>query len=187
MVKHAKFPDISPQPLPYVAPVPFPLAQPPPSCTVPFPLGSLIDNLTRPPPSCVTFIANSNNPPDANMVMPNLSTVTHLVASPRIYGLCGDGAFYVKVCIIDGKLSRLIDGGSNVCVTGDLHHMVDVVNIEPIPILVALEGAFSTFEDCITKWCLLPLTPTDGTPYYQPCFYCANMVKTIISPTAGCK
>jgi hypothetical protein len=86
--------------------------------------------------------------------------------------------------MVDGKPSHLIDGGSKVCVMGDLHQMVDVAKIEPIPILVAWQGASSIFNNCITKRGLLPLTPTDGTPYYQPCFYCANMVKSIISPAA---
>jgi hypothetical protein len=140
-VTHAAFPDISPQPLPYIAPVPLPLAQPPPSCSVPFPPSSLIDDLIRPPSSCITFIACSNNPHDANRVTRNHSTVTHLVASPRICGLCGDGVFYVKVRMVNDKPSRFIDGGSNVCVAGDLYHMVKVIDIEPIPISVALEGA----------------------------------------------
>jgi hypothetical protein len=54
----------------------------------------------------------------------------------------------------------------------------------PIPITVALEGAPSTLDNYITKQGLLPLTLLDGTTYYQPCFYCANMVETIISPVA---
>jgi hypothetical protein len=86
--------------------------------------------------------------------------------------------------MVDGTSSRLINGGSNVCVTGKLHHMVDIVDIEPVAILVALEGAPSSFNDCITRRGLLPLTLFNGTTYYQPCLYCANMVKTIISSTA---
>jgi hypothetical protein len=66
---------------------------------------------------------------------------------------------------------------------GELPLMVDVVNIEPVPISVALEGASSIFNNCnITKQGLLPLTLSNGTTYYQPCFYCANMVKTNTSP-----
>ncbi len=78
----------------------------------------------------------------------------------------------------------MVDGGSNVCVTGDVGSLVDVVNIDPITISVALEGAPASYDDCITKKGLLPLTLSDGTSYYQPCFYYANMVKTIISPAA---
>jgi hypothetical protein len=78
----------------------------------------------------------------------------------------------------------MVDGGSNVCVTGDLCSLLDVVNIDPITIFVTIEGAPTSYDDCITKHGLLPMTLTDGTIYYQPCYYCANMVETIISPAA---
>jgi hypothetical protein len=78
----------------------------------------------------------------------------------------------------------MVDGGSNVCVTGDLGSLLDVVDIKPITILFALEGALESYDDCITKQGLLPLSLSDDTTYYQTCFYCANMVETIISPSA---
>ena len=78
----------------------------------------------------------------------------------------------------------MVDGGSNVCVTGDRGLLLDVIDVEPFAISVALEGAPSSYDNCITKQGLLPLTLTDGTTYYQTCFYCANMVETIISPSA---
>jgi hypothetical protein len=76
----------------------------------------------------------------------------------------------------------MVDGGYNVCVTGDLGTFLDVINIDPIIISVALDGAPSSTDDCITKHGLLPLTLSDGSSYYQTCFYCANLVETIISP-----
>ncbi len=45
-------------------------------------------------------------------------------------------------------------------------------------------GVPSSVDNKITKRGLLPLTLSDGTKYYQTCFYCANMVETIISPAA---
>ncbi len=78
----------------------------------------------------------------------------------------------------------MVDGGSNICVTGDLAALLDVVDIAPIEILVAIKGAPTTLDDCITKRGLLPLTLTDGSVYYQSCFYCANLVETIVSPAA---
>ncbi len=78
----------------------------------------------------------------------------------------------------------MVDGGSNVCVIGDIGLLLDVIDVEPFSISVALEGAPSSYDDCITKQGLLPLILTDGTTYYQTCFYCANMVETIISPSA---
>jgi hypothetical protein len=62
--------------------------------------------------------------------------------------------------------------------------MLDVVDIYPIAISVALDRAPASTDDCITKRGLLPLTLSDGTYYYQTCFYCANMVETIISLAA---
>ena len=75
-------------------------------------------------------------------------------------------------------------GRLNVCVTGDIGLLLDIIDIKPFTISVALEGAPLSYDDCITKQGLLPLTLTNGTTYYQTCFYCANMVKTIISPSA---
>ena len=78
----------------------------------------------------------------------------------------------------------LIDGGSNVCITGDLHTLLDVTDITPIDISVTLDGVPSSLDNKITKRGLLPITLSDGTTYYQTCFYCASMVETIISPAA---
>jgi hypothetical protein len=78
----------------------------------------------------------------------------------------------------------MVDSGSNVCVTGNLGGLLNVVDIEPTTISVALEGAPASYDDCITKWGLLPLSLSDGMMYYQTCFYCANMVKTVILPAA---
>jgi len=78
----------------------------------------------------------------------------------------------------------MVDGGSNVCVTGDIGSLLDVIDIDPIPITVAIEGSASTFDDCITKRGVLPVSLSDGTTYFQTCYYCANMVETIISPAA---
>ena len=74
--------------------------------------------------------------------------------------------------MIDGTIrsERMIDGGSNVCVTGELTALLDVVDIPPIAISVALEGTPATVDDCITKRGLLPLTISDGSIYYQPCY-----------------
>jgi hypothetical protein len=78
----------------------------------------------------------------------------------------------------------MIDGGSNVCITGDLGSLLDVVDIKLITILDALEGSPTSYNDCTTKQGLLPLLLSNGTTYYQTCFYWANMVETIISPAA---
>jgi hypothetical protein len=113
-----------------------------------------------------------------------LDSVTHVVCSPRVCGLRSDDISSVKILRVADSSGNLIDGGSNVCVTGDLHALLDVKDIPPIEISVALDGVPSSVDDNITKRGLLPLTLSDGTIYYQTCFYCANMVETIISPAA---
>jgi hypothetical protein len=85
---------------------------------------------------------------------------------------------------MDQKATKMIDSGSNICVTGNLGLLLDVVDVKPFKILVALEGEPSSFNDCITKRGLLPFSLSDGTTYYQTCFYCTNMVETIILPSA---
>ncbi len=90
----------------------------------------------------------------------------------------------MKILRVSDCNSKLINGGSNICVTGDLTILLDVSDITPIDILVALDGTSASLNDRITKRGLLPLPLLDGSIYYQTCFYCANMVETIISPTA---
>jgi hypothetical protein len=108
-----------------------------------------------------------------------VDSVTHVICEPRVCGLHGDPKSTVTL-----RGEPLVDGGSNICVTGDLGILVDVVDIAPISISIAIEGEPTSINDCITKQGLLPLLLTDGTSYYQPCFYCANLVETIISPSA---
>jgi hypothetical protein len=112
------------------------------------------------------------------------NSVTHVICSPRICGVQGNAHLSVTICRVSKPTTHTIDGGSNVCITGDLSSLRDVVDIEPVTISVALEGSLTSYDDCITKRGLLPLLLSDGTTYYQTCFYCANMVETIISPAA---
>jgi hypothetical protein len=42
----------------------------------------------------------------------------------------------------------MVDGGSNVCVTGDIGSLLDVIDINPIPILVAIEGSVKLPKYC---------------------------------------
>jgi hypothetical protein len=113
-----------------------------------------------------------------------LDSITHVICSPRVCGIKGDDDSSVRIMRAKNFTAHgnVIDGGSNVCITRDLNFLLDVVDIAPIDILVALSGSSSSLNDKISKRGLLPLTLSDGTIYYQTCFYCANMVKTIISP-----
>ena len=77
-----------------------------------------------------------------------------------------------------------MDGGANICLTGVLDLLVDVVTITPLPISVATKTGDILMDDCCTKKGLIQLTLADGSVYYQPCYYCKNAVETIISPQA---
>jgi hypothetical protein len=77
-----------------------------------------------------------------------------------------------------------MDGGTNICVMGNIWSMVGVVDIQPMPISVALAGTDVSDDDCCTECGFIPLTCSDGSIYWRLCFYCPNVVETIISPQA---
>ena len=113
----------------------------------------------------------------------SVASVFYISACPRVCGLSSNDSSSVRL-VPPACSSPLIDGGSNICITGDADLLVDTVDISPVTISVALEGGPSSFDDTITKRGLLPLTMSDGTTYFQPCYYCKNMVETIISLAA---
>ncbi len=106
-----------------------------------------------------------------------MDNVTRVVGPPRVYGLKGDeGSF---VCIMRAAVGwdifdnpSLMDGGTNICITGILGLLVDVISIPPSPILVANTSGSLLLDDCCTKWGLIWLTLSEGSVYYQPCYYC---------------
>jgi hypothetical protein len=77
-----------------------------------------------------------------------------------------------------------MDGGANICITDNLSTMVGVINIPPIAISVALAGSIVLEDNFCMKRGYIPLICLDGTIYWQLCFFCANVVKTIILPQA---
>ena len=163
--------------------------EPPPRVPPSFPPNSLFDLTSRPiSPTSVTIDLRAPQELDSELAqlldLPSImDSVTHVVCSPGVCGVHGDSSS-IKLHNNMLKAQKMVNGGSNVCVTGDIGLLLDVVDIDPFAISVALKGAPSSYDDCITKQGLLPLTLTDGTTYYQTCFYCANMVETIISPSA---
>ncbi len=110
-----------------------------------------------------------------------MDSVTRIVGSPRVFGLKQDSSSYVQV---RRTSTSLMDAGANICLTGDLNLLVDVVEIPPLPISVAVQGASPSLDDCCTKRGYLPLQLSDGSTHWQLCFYCKNAVETIISPQA---
>ncbi len=115
-----------------------------------------------------------------------MDSVTRVITNPRMCGLNGDSRsrVWTTPTSTGQRFSSMVDGGSNICLTGTLSLLVDTISIPPMPISVAVEGAGASIADCCTKRGLLPLQLTDGGVYFQPCYYCENAVETIISPQA---
>ncbi len=118
-------------------------------------------------------------------------SVTHVVGLPRVCGLSLDNDLVVRVSRATTSSEAwdnpsLMDGGANICLTGILELLVDVVTIAPLPISVATKSGDISMDDCCTKKGIIPLSLTDGSVYYQPCYYCKNAVETIISPGNSC-
>jgi hypothetical protein len=125
--------------------------------------------------------------PDSLRGPPSLRSVTRVVTCPHVLGFCGDGCSYACINLMALASSKspgsLIDGGANICLTGDLGLLTDVIAIPPMPILVALQGEI-TIDDCCTAHGTIPLSLDDGSIYWQDCYYSKNAVKMIISPQA---
>jgi hypothetical protein len=170
--------------------VPLEKARPKPQAY--FPQGSIFDPgiMVRPSSPVTPFEFPFDLPRDytpscfedtTSPYMP-MDSVTRVVGLPWVYGLKGDEGSYVKVMRAAGHLDprdhpSLMD-------TGILGLLVDVESIPPLPISVATTSGSFSMDDCCTKKGLIPLTLSDGSVYYQPCYYCKNATETIISPEA---
>ena len=69
-----------------------------------------------------------------------MDSVMHVVCHPRVCGVNRDDMTSVKILRVSDTAGTIIDGGSNVCITGDLNTLLDVTDIMPIDISVALDG-----------------------------------------------
>jgi hypothetical protein len=131
--------------------------EPPPPDGPRCPPGCLLEGLTQAPsPTSVPiniFAAHTSTSDPATLPdFPTfINSVTHVVCSPRVCGIHSDKSSSITVNGNPESGNRMVDGGSNVCVTGDLGCLVDVTDINPITILVALEGGPASYNDCITK------------------------------------
>ena len=159
-----------------------------------FPAGSLIpllvhDGPSRPAP--FDFMDEDGTMdallPDSFWGPPSSESVNRVVACPRVLGFCGDSCSYARVKLTTMASSQppgaLIDGGANICLTGDLAFLTDVVAIPPMPISVALQGE-TTLDNCCTARGKFPLQLDDSLIYWQDCYYSKHAVETIISPQA---
>jgi hypothetical protein len=125
--------------------------------------------------------------PDSLRGPPRSGSVNPVITCQRVLGFCGDGQLYACInltAIVSSKPSGcLIDGGANICMTGDLCLLTDAIAITPIPISVALQGV-TTIDNCCMVRGKIPLQLDDGSIYWQDCYYSKNAVETIISPQA---
>ena len=80
----------------------------------------------------------------------------------------------------------MLDSGANCCITNRLDVLVDVCDIAPFRIGLALDGENAVHSFC-TKRGLLPLPLNDGGFYYQSVFYNPDATDTILSPQAICE
>ena len=129
----------------------------------------------------------SNLLPDSPRGPRSFGSVHRVVTCPRVLGFQGSGHSYARINLTAFTPStspgRLIDGGANICITGDLASLFDVVAIPPLSISVAVEGT-SSIDDCCTARGMTPIQLDDGSIYWQACYFCANAVETMISPKA---
>jgi hypothetical protein len=125
--------------------------------------------------------------PDSLRGPRSFGSVQWVLSCPRVLGFQGGGWSYA--CINFSAMAtsttpgRLIVGGANICITGNMDSLFDVVAIPPLSISVAVEGKPS-LDDCCTARGMTPLQLNDGSIYWQVCYFCKNAVETIISPQA---
>jgi hypothetical protein len=83
-----------------------------------------------------------------------LDSVTHFVCFPRVCRVHGDSLSYVRINGVTPKSKKMVDGGSNVCITGDLGLLLDVMDIDPFAISVALKGPPSPYDNTadVAEW-----------------------------------
>jgi hypothetical protein len=114
-----------------------------------------------------------------------MDSVTHIVGVPCICGLSGDISTTVTVqqTSMHSDLT-LVDMGVNFCIAGSLDSLVDVVVIPPLPFLwrftalgCLLMIAVLTADYFHSLWRMV-------LSIIKTCFYCKNIVETIISPQA---
>ena len=77
--------------------------------------------------------------------------------------------------------TSMADSGANVCVTNGPSILIDVIDIDPVPLGVATTSTPTTSTFC-TKQGYLPIPLLDGSYHYQPFLYNAHATETILSP-----
>jgi hypothetical protein len=111
---------------------------------------------------------------------PVLDSITQICRQSRVFGF--NDCHFVQCMLASNRY--LMDSGANICITNSLAHLIDAVDITPFTFSLKRNGTMHSVDNCCTKCSLLPLAMTDGSLYYQSCYYCKNTTETIISPQA---
>jgi hypothetical protein len=126
-------------------------------------------------------------PPNSILGLPSFGSVNRVVTCPHVLSFWEDGQSYARLNLAavaaSAYLGSLMDSGANICLTGKIGILFDVVTIPPLPISVALQGEMTT-DDCCTACGKIPLQLDDGSIYWQDCYYSKNAVEMIILPQA---
>jgi hypothetical protein len=86
----------------------------------------------------------------------------------------------MRVCVDPLASSSLADGGANVCITNDPTLLVDIIEIDPIPLgMVVGNKSMSSF---CTHNGFLPMPLRDSSTHYQPFLVCLDATDMILSP-----
>jgi hypothetical protein len=94
----------------------------------------------------------------------------------------------MQVSVVDaispGSVSSLADSGANVCFTNDPSLLIDVIEINPVPLGVAtsLPNAPTNPTSLCTHKEFLPMALLHGSIHYQPFLVNHDATDTIISP-----
>ncbi len=165
-------------------PIDIPQAEPPPIDPLPCPPGCLLEHLTNGgthTPISTDLIKINRDHPETETTPPALAPdcVTHVMCTPWVCGLHAGDKSSITICRVNTSNDHMVDGGLNVCVMGDLSSLVDVVDIDTIPISVALEGSSSSYNDCLTKCGFLPLS----FPTVPVIFRCVTIAPTWWKPS----
>ena len=124
-----------------------------------------------------------SNPFDARLAALNNNVYVPIRCTARILSLGGDSSRVFKVQT-DRSTSSMADSGANCCLTPHVGMLVDIVDIEPITVGLALSN---NNPDTITtascsKMGYLPMPLADGSFHYQPFFVNTSATDTIMSP-----
>jgi hypothetical protein len=114
----------------------------------------------------------------SNPTLSNFRNPLSTLQQDTLLPFCAD--MWVNFCWLR---SSLVDGGANVCITNDPSLLLDIVQINPVPLGMAVDtncpGADPTLL-CTHKG-FIPLPLLDGLVHCQPCLNNLHASDTIIS------